>query len=66
MDDGPGECSVSVCDVMRTVASSSPLSLSVLRWAGGEAQMGDTGQSRDDSATGQTWVLVNTVKIKVF
>ena len=29
MDDGPGECSVSVCDVMRTVASSSPLSLGI-------------------------------------
>ena len=28
------ECSVSVCDVMRTVASSPP------RWTDGEAQMG--------------------------
>ena len=36
-------------------------SLSVLRWAASEAQMGDTGQSRDDSATGQTWVAVRMV-----
>ena len=52
------QCSVSVCDVMRTVASSS---LSVLRWADGEAQMGDTGQSSDDSVTGQTYEPLSEV-----